>query len=190
MSFSESSYRIFEQGTEAYHVTDSVNATVHNPYPVNSLEFYLYLKHWVDAVQWHLMDIIHQPDQDAVKMMEVVRRIEKMNQERVDLVELIDSLLQDRYKGVKPLPQATINTESPAWAIDRLSILELKIYHTRKETERTDVSDVYLARFRKKLEVLEEQRKDLSTAIDQLLTEIRQGRKLMKVYKQMKLYRP
>ena len=105
-------------------------------------------------------------------------------------MELIDSLLQDRYKGVKPLPQATINTESPAWAIDRLSILELKIYHTRKETERTDVSDVYLARFRKKLEVLEEQRKDLSTAIDQLLTEIRQGRKLMKVYKQMKLYRP
>lgn len=190
MSFSESSYRIFEQGTEACHVTDSVNATVHNPYPVNSFEFYLYLKHWVDAVQWHLMDIIHQPDQDAAEMMEVVRRIEKMNQERVDLVELIDSLLQDRYKGVKPLPQATINTESPAWAIDRLSILELKIYHTRKETERTDVSDVYLARFRKKLEVLEEQRKDLSTAIDQLLTEIRQGRKLMKVYKQMKLYRP
>lgn len=190
MSFSESSYRIFEQGTEAYHVTDSVNATVHNPYPVNSFEFYLYLKHWVDAVQWHLMVIIHQPDQDAAEMMEVVRRIEKMNQERVDLVELIDSLLQDRYKGVKPLPQATINTESPAWAIDRLSILELKIYHTRKETERTDVSDVYLARFRKKLEVLEEQRKDLSTAIDQLLTEIRQGRKLMKVYKQMKLYRP
>lgn len=190
MSFSESCYRIFEQATEAYHTTDNINATVHNPYPVNSFEFYLYLKHWVDAVQWHLLNIIHQPDQEAGKVLEVVSRIEKMNQERVDLVELIDSLLQDRYKGVKPLSQATINTESPAWAIDRLSILELKIYHTRKETERTDVSDVYLARFRKKLEVLEEQRKDLSTAIDQLLTEIRQGRKLMKVYKQMKLYRP
>ena len=167
MSFSESCYRIFEQATEAYHTTDNINATVHNPYPVNSFEFYLYLKHWVDAVQWHLM-----------------------NQERVDLVELIDSLLQDRYKGVKPLPQATLNTESPAWAIDRLSILELKIYHTRKETERTDASDVYLARFRKKLEILEEQRKDLSTAIDQLLLDIRQGKKHLKVYKQMKLYRP
>ena len=190
MSFSESCYRIFEQATEAYHTTDNINATVHNPYPVNSFEFYLYLKHWVDAVQWHLLNIIHQPDQEAGKVLEVVSRIEKMNQERVDLVELIDSLLQDRYKGVKPLPQATLNTESPAWAIDRLSILELKIYHTRKETERTDASDVSLARFRKKLEILEEQRKDLSTAIDQLLLDIRQGKKHLKVYKQMKLYRP
>ena len=110
MSFSESCYRIFEQSTEAYHTTDNINATVHNPYPVNSFEFYLYLKHWVDAVQWHLLNIIHQPDQDAGKVLDAVRRVEKMNQERVDLVELIDSLLQDRYKGVKPLPQATLNT--------------------------------------------------------------------------------
>lgn len=188
MSFSESCYRIFEQATEAYHTTDNINATVHNPYPVNSFEFYLYLKHWVDAVQWHLLNIIHQPDQEAGKVLEVVSRIEKMNQERVDLVELIDSLLQDRYKGVKPLPQATLNTESPAWAIDRLSILALKIYHMRQEVERTDVSPEHHAQCQQKLNVLLEQQKDLSSAIDQLIADIEAGRKYMKVYKQMKMY--
>ena len=188
MSFSESCYRIFEQATEAYHTTDNINATVHNPYPVNSFEFYLYLKHWVDAVQWHLLNIIHQPDQEAGKVLEVVSRIEKMNQERVDLVELIDSLLQDRYKGVKPLPQATLNTESPAWAIDRLSILALKIYHMQQEVERTDATPEHIAKCQAKLNVLLEQNVDLPTAIGQLLDDIEAGKKYMKVYRQMKMY--
>ena len=165
MNFSEQCFRIFEQATEAYHVTDNVDATVHNPYAVKSIEFYLYLKNWIDAVQWHLEDIIRNPEIDPVEALAIKRRIDKSNQDRTDLVELIDSFFLDKYKNVKVLPDATINTESPAWAIDRLSILTLK-----------------------KLAVLMEQKKDLSMALDQLLSDIRDGKKYMKVYKQMKMY--
>ena len=133
MNFSEQCFRIFEQATEAYHVTDNVDATVHNPYAVKSIEFYLYLKNWIDAVQWHLEDIIRNPEIDPVEALAIKRRIDKSNQDRTDLVELIDSFFLDKYKNVKVLPDATINTESPAWAIDRLSILTLKIYHMREE---------------------------------------------------------
>ena len=188
MNFSEQCYHIFEQATEAYHVTNSIDATVHNPYPVKSLEFYLYLKNWIDAVQWHLEDIIRNPGIDPVEALKLKRRIDKSNQDRTDLVELIDSYFFEKYQGVKPLASATINTESPAWAIDRLSILALKIYHMRQETLRTDASADHLAQCSQKLNVLLEQRKDLSTAIDQLLDDIAGGRKYMKVYKQMKMY--
>ena len=172
MNFSEQCFRIFEQATEAYHVTDNVDATVHNPYAVKSIEFYLYLKNWIDAVQWHLEDIIRNPEIDPVEALAIKRRIDKSNQDRTDLVELIDSFFLDKYKNVKVLPDATINTESPAWAIDRLSILTLKIYHMCEQ----------------KLAVLLEQKKDLSMALDQLLSDIRDGKKYMKVYKQMKMY--
>ena len=188
MNFSEQCYHIFEQATEAYHVTNSIDATVHNPYPVKSLEFYLYLKNWIDAVQWHMEDIIRDPNIDPVQALKMKRRIDKSNQDRTDLVELIDSFFLDKYKNVKVLADATINTESPAWAVDRLSILVLKIYHMQEEVNRPDASVDHKERCRKKLDVLLEQKKDLSLALNQLLADIHAGRKYMKVYKQMKMY--
>lgn len=188
MNFSEQCYHIFEQATLAYHTTASVDAAVKNPYPVKSIEFYLYLKNWIDAVQWHLEDIIRNPQIEPVEALVIKRRIDKSNQDRTDLVELIDSFFLDKYKNVKVLNDATINTESPAWAIDRLSILELKIYHMEQEVRRQDASDEHRSKCQEKLNVLLEQKKDLSTALDQLLMDIRTGRKYMKVYKQMKMY--
>ena len=188
MNFSEQCYHIFEQATEAYHVTNSIDATVHNPYPVKSLEFYLYLKNWIDAVQWHMEDIIRDPHIEPVEALKIKRRIDKSNQDRTDLVELIDSFFLDKYKHVKVSPNATINTESPAWAVDRLSILTLKIYHMREEVERADATPEHKERCERKLAVLLEQKKDLSLALDQLLTDIHDGKKYMKVYKQMKMY--
>ena len=188
MNFSEQCFRIFEQATEAYHVTDNVDATVHNPYAVKSIEFYLYLKNWIDAVQWHLEDIIRNPEIDPVEALAIKRRIDKSNQDSTDLVEDIDTYFRDLYSNVKPLDGATINTESPAWAIDRLSILALKIYHMRQEAERTDATAEHIAKCTAKLRVLLEQQVDLSTAIGQLLDDIAAGRKYMKVYRQMKMY--
>ena len=146
------------------------------------------MKNWIDAVQWHLEDIIRNPQIEPVEALVIKRRIDKSNQDRTDLVELIDSFFLDKYKNVKVLNDATINTESPAWAIDRLSILELKIYHMEQEVRRQDASDEHRSKCQEKLNVLLEQKKDLSTALDQLLMDIRTGRKYMKVYKQMKMY--
>lgn len=188
MSFSDKCCRIFEQATNAYHVTDHVDAAVHNPYEVKSIEFYLYLKNWIDAVQWHLEDIIRNPAIDPVEALAIKRRIDKSNQDRTDLVELIDSFFLDKYKEVTVLPGGTINTESPAWAVDRLSILILKIYHMQQEVNRPDASPEHKAKCEEKLNVLLEQRKDLCMALDQLLSEIHSGHKYMKVYKQMKMY--
>ena len=186
--FSEICYPVFEQATNDYHKTDNVDALIRNPYEDKSIMFYLYLKNWIDAVQWHLEDIIRDPKIDPVAALALKRRIDKSNQDRTDLVELIDSYFLDNYKDVKVLPEATINTESPAWAIDRLSILVLKIYHMQYEVGRTDVSDEHLKACNLKLKVLLEQKKDLSSALDQLLDDIKNGRKYMKVYKQMKMY--
>lgn len=188
MNFSEKCCRIFEQATQAYHVTDHVDATIQNPYQVKSIEFYLYLKNWIDAVQWHLEDIIRNPQIDPVEALAIKRRIDRSNQERTDLVELIDSYFLDKYKDVKILENATINTESPAWAVDRLSILILKIYHMQQEVDRQDASPEHKAQCEKKLQILLEQRADLSLALDQLLSDIETGHKYMKVYKQMKMY--
>jgi len=167
---------------------DDVDAEMKNPYEFKSVEYYLFLKNWIDAVQWHLEDIIREPSIDPVEALAIKRRIDKSNQDRTDLVELLDSYFLDRYKDVKVLPDATINTESPAWALDRLSILALKIYHMQQEVNRTDASPEHREACRKKLEVLTEQQKDLTAAIDQLLADIEAGRKYMKVYKQMKMY--
>ncbi len=188
MNFSQLSISIFEESTRAYHITDDVNAEMHNPYKEKTIEYYLYLKNWIDAVQWHLEDIIRNPSIDPVEALTIKRRIDVSNQNRTDLVELIDSYFLDQYKEVKIAGNATINTESPAWAVDRLSILILKLYHMQQEVERTDASAEHIAACRVKLDILSEQKKDLSTALDQLLDDISKGRKYMKVYKQMKMY--
>lgn len=188
MNFTELANRIFVQSITDYHKNDDVDTPINNPYPLKSIEYYLYLKNWIDTVQWHLEDIIRAPQIDPVEALQIKRRIDKSNQDRTDLVELIDSYFLDQYKDIKPAKDATINTESPAWAIDRLSILALKIHHMRQETERTDTFDEHRAQCQQKLNVLLEQQEDLSTAIGQLLDDIRAGRKYMKVYKQMKMY--
>ncbi len=188
MKFSELSSHIFQRSTETYHETNHVDASINNPYELKSIEYYLYLKNWIDAVQWHLEDIIRNPEIDPAEALVIKRRIDKSNQDRTDLVELIDSYFLDRYKNVKVAADATINTESPAWAVDRLSILILKIYHMQQEVNRIDADETHRAQCEKKLAVLLEQHKDLSSALDQLLDDIAAGRKYMKVYKQMKMY--
>lgn len=188
MDFITKSLGIFAQSIEDYHKFDNVNQPVNNPYTEGSIEFHLYLKNWIDTVQWHFEDIIRDPKINPEEALVLKRRIDKSNQDRTDLVEMIDSYFLDTYKDVKILPDAEINTESPAWAIDRLSILALKIYHMQEQTKRTDASEEHLSLCRKKLAVLLEQREDLSTAINQLLADIEAGRKYMKVYKQMKMY--
>ena len=188
MTFTELCNPIFIESIDDYHRTDNVDTPINNPYPVKSIEYYLYLKNWIDTVQWHFEDIIRDPNINPEAALVLKRRIDKSNQDRTDLVELIDSYFLDKYKDVTPVEGATINTESPAWAIDRLSILALKIYHMRKEVERTDTTPEHHAQCEKKLNVLLEQKKDLSAAIDQLIADIEAGRKYMKAYKQMKMY--
>ena len=188
MSFTEQCNEIFNLAIRDYHVKDNVDTPINNPYDRDSIENRLYLKCWIDTVQWHYEDIIRDPHIDPVAALQLKRRIDQSNQDRTDLVEQIDSYFRHTYSNVKPLPDATINTESPAWAVDRLSILALKIYHMREQTERTDASDEHRQKCQAKLDVLLEQQKDLSTAIDQLLADIAAGRKYMKVYRQMKMY--
>ena len=188
MTFTQLSMPIFEKAINDYHVNDNVDTPINNPYAERSIEYYLYLKNWIDTVQWHLEDIIRDPEIDPVEALAIKRRIDKSNQDRTDLVEMIDSYFLDKYKDVKVLPDAVINTESPAWAVDRLSILELKIYHTKEQVERKDADEKHKEQCNRKLAVLMEQRKDLASAIDQLLSDIESGKKYMKVYKQMKMY--
>ena len=188
MSFTTLGNRIFTESILDYHKNDHVDTPIRNPYPLKSIEYYLYLKNWIDTVQWHLEDIIRDPAIDPAEALKIKRRIDKSNQDRTDLVELIDSYFLDKHKDVRVSPEAIINTESPAWAIDRLSILALKIYHMRQEAERTDTTPEHHARCEAKLNVLLEQQKDLSSAIDQLIADIEAGKKYMKVYKQMKMY--
>jgi predicted nucleic acid-binding Zn-ribbon protein len=188
MTFSNLCNDIFRKATTDYHITDSTDADINNPYKPPTIEFYLYLKNWIDAVQWHLEDIIRNPQIAPEEALTIKRRIDKSNQDRTDLVELIDSYFLDKYKGIRPLSAVTINTESPAWAIDRLSILMLKIYHMQQEVNRTNATNEHLVVCQKKLDILSEQQKDLSLAINQLITDIEAGKKYMKVYKQMKMY--
>lgn len=188
MNFIENCYRIFEQATADYHIDDDVDAASRNPYAPGSIEHTLYAKNRIDAVQWHLEDIIRDPQIDPVAALALKRRIDASNQDRTDMVEELDSYFRDKYADVKVLDDATINTESPAWALDRLSILALKIYHMEREVERTDASPEHIARCRAKLDILLQQQVDLTTAIGQLLDDIGAGRKYMKVYRQMKMY--
>lgn len=188
MTFTEQANRIFLQAIRDYHLTDHVDTPIRNPYDRESIDYSLYLKCWIDTVQWHLEDIIRDPHIDPADALAMKRRIDRSNQDRTDLVEDIDTYFRRLYSEVKPMPDARLNTESPAWAVDRLSILALKIWHMREQTERTDVGEEHLQKCRAKLDVLLEQQVDLSTAIDQLLEDIAEGRKYMKVYRQMKMY--
>ncbi|MCC8038331.1 MAG: DUF4254 domain-containing protein [Bacteroidales bacterium] len=188
MTFAEKCNKIFDEATSAYHVTDHVDAAEPRPYAEGSIEATLHAKNWIDAVQWHLEDIIRDPEIDPVEALKIKRRIDRSNQDRTDMVEELDTYFRQLYKDVKPLPDATINTESPAWALDRLSILALKIYHMQAEVARKDASPEHIARCQAKLNVLLEQRQDLTQAIDTLLDDIAAGRKYMKVYRQMKMY--
>ena len=188
MSLVDNCNNIFDHTIELYHVTDDVDAQVANPYPSGTIKASLFRKSWIDAVQWHLEDIIRDPQIDPVAALALKRRIDRSNQDRTDLVEEIDTYFREKFKDVSVLPNATLNTESPAWAIDRLSILALKIYHMQQEVVRTDAAPDHISRCQAKLDVLLEQQRDLSMAIDQLLTDIEQGRKYMKVYRQMKMY--
>ncbi len=188
MTFTQCAYPIFEQSIVDYHVHDDVDHPIQNPYQEGSIEAYLYVKNWIDTVQWHLEDLIRDPQIDPVAALALKRRIDKSNQDRTDLVEMIDSYFLTIYKDVEVKEDATINTESPAWAVDRMSILALKIYHMKEQVNRADASEEHRATCQKKLDVLLEQQKDLSGAIDQLIADIEAGRKYMKVYKQMKMY--
>lgn len=188
MSFTKHCNEIFNQAIRDYHITDNVDTPINNPYDRDSIENRLYLKCWIDTVQWHFEDLIRDPHINPDKGMSLKHRIDRSNQDRTDLVEQIDSYFRQLYSDVTPLPEATINTESPAWAVDRLSILALKIYHMKEQTERTDASAEHVEKCKSKLNILLEQQKDLSLAIDQLLDDIQHGRKYMKVYRQMKMY--
>lgn len=188
MTFTEKANNIFKQAIRDYHLKDHVDTPINNPYERESIEYSLYLKCWIDTVQWHLEDIIRDPHIDPAEALGLKRRIDRSNQDRTDLVEEIDSYFRQLYSKVKPLPDARLNTESPAWAVDRLSILALKIYHMQEQTERKDATADHIGRCQAKLEVLQEQQKDLSLAIDQLLDDIQEGKKYMKVYRQMKMY--
>jgi len=179
---------IFKQSVCDYHQFDCVNHPMQNPYSVGSFEALLYHKNWIDAVQWHLEDIIRDPNIDPVEALKLKRRIDASNQERTDMVEYLDSYFLDLYKDVKTNENTPLNTETPAWAFDRLSILQLKIYHMEQEVKRTDVSKEHILKCQEKLDVLLQQEIDLSTAIEQLLQDFAAGRKKMKVYKQMKMY--
>lgn len=181
-------FDIFMDTTQRYHETDHVDAPHANPYPEGSIEAVMAAKNWIDAVQWHLEDIIRDPAIDPVEALALKRRIDRSNQDRTDMVEEIDTYYRELFADVKPQPGATINTESPAWAIDRLSILALKIYHMAAEVARTDASAEHKAKCEAKLNILLQQRDDLTAAIDTLLADIAAGRKYMKVYRQMKMY--
>ena len=186
--FTGNANAIFNRVIADYHIFDDVDHRFENPYEAGSLDALLYEKNMVDTVQWHLEDIIRDPAIDPVEALAIKRRIDRSNQVRTDMVEYIDSYFLDKFKGVAVAPDAKINTETPAWAIDRLSILALKIYHMRLETERTDVGQEHRDACGRKLTTLLSQQADLSTAIEELLDDIASGRKYMKTYKQMKMY--
>ena len=188
--FTTTANQLFQEVINTYHKVDDPYQPFTNPYNKDAhlLEHLLYRKCWIDTVQWHYEDIIRDPNIDPVAALDLKRKIDASNQDRTDMVEYIDSYFLEKYKEVKPLPNATINTESPAWGVDRLSILALKIYHMQEEATRENASEAHRVACQKKLDILLEQRVDLSTAIQQLLEDISHGRKYMKVYKQMKMY--
>jgi len=180
--------QIFDNVIEKYHVIDRVDQHFDNPFPNDILEHLLYRKCWIDTVQWHYEDIIRIPDIEPVQALVIKRKIDASNQDRTDMVEFIDSYFLKKYKNVSVLPDASFNTESPAWAIDRLSILALKIYHMQEEANRESANEAHRNSCQTKLDILLQQREDLSSAIDDLLNNLSEGKKYMKVYKQMKMY--
>lgn len=188
MNFVEQSNQIYSAAVRDYHKTDSVDAPIKNPHRQGTIEYDLYQKCWIDTVQWHLEDIIRDPEIDPVEALALKRRIDASNQDRTDLVERIDSYFYEKYHEVIAKPTAKINTESPAWAMDRLSILHVKLWHMQVEVDRKDVSAEQHMRCVEKMDVLKEQLKDMTISISQLLEDYKNGERVMKVYKQMKMY--
>ena len=188
MSITNTAWEIFNQPINDYHVKDNVDAPVKNQFPNGTLERILYAKNWIDTVQWHLEDIIRDTNIEPNEALKIKRRIDASNQERTDMVEFIDSWFLEKYKNITPNDNARLNSETPAWAFDRLSILALKIYHMSLEAHRDSASDEHRNNCSQKLNVLLEQKKDLSEAITQLLDDIENGKIKMKSYKQMKMY--
>lgn len=188
MSFAKHCNSIFDKVVADYHLTDSVDTPIQNPYGRDDIDHSLYTKCWIDAVQWHLEDIIRDPHIAPGEALGIKRRIDQSNQDRTDLVEDIDVYFSHQYGDVRPLPDARLNTETPAWAIDRLSILALKIWHMREQAERADATEEHRQRCKARLDVLLKQRDDLSLAIDQLLEDIAGGKRVLTTYKQMKMY--
>ncbi len=181
-------YTIFQQSIDDYHVHDHIDTPIHNPFPVGDFNWLLYAKNWIDTVQWHLEDIIRVPDIDPVEALKIKRRIDKSNQDRTDMVEKLDDYFLEQFKNVKYQPGTRINSETPAWLLDRMSILMLKIYHMKEQTERRDASPDHLKSTNAKLAVLMEQKADMQAAFDELVEDIGSGKRRFKVYRQMKMY--
>ena len=181
-------YAAFQQSIDQYHVHDHVDTPVKSPFAADSFEDLLYRKNWIDTVQWHLEDIIRLPNIDPAEALQIKRRIDKSNQDRTDMVERLDDYFLDQFKHVQPKPTAKINSETPAWLLDRMSILLLKIYHMREQVERKDASVEHITKCQSKLAILSEQRTDMQMAFDQLMEDILYGERKMKVYRQMKMY--
>ncbi len=189
MNFTDKAWEIFNQSIVDYHKFDDINTPIQNPFSKeNIIEHLLYHKNWVDTVQWHYEDIVRDPEINPEEALILKRKIDASNQVRTDMVEYIDSWFLDKYKNISVQKEAKINTESPAWAIDRFSILALKVYHMQEEAQRAEASEEHRNNCAKKLQILLEQKNDLSTAIEELILDIEQGKKYMKVYKQMKMY--
>ena len=188
MNSASDCYRFFEQSVADYHRTNDVDASICNPYPENSFEALCYLKNWIDTVQWHLEDIVRDPQIDPVKGLELKRRIDRSNQHRTDVVEQMDDRFVQHFSTVIPAPSARLNSETPAWLLDRMSILVLKIWHMREQTERSDATADHIARCRSRLAVLLEQREDMARCFDELMEEVGAGTRRIKVYRQMKMY--
>ena len=181
-------YEIFNRSILDYHKTDSVDAPIQNPYAIGSFEALLYHKNWIDTVQWHLEDIIRLPDIDPTEALAIKRRIDKSNQDRTDRVEQIDDYFLEAFKNVQAPAHTRINSETPAWLLDRMSILMLKIFHMEEQTKRTDASAEHLEKCQSKLNILLEQKTDMRAAFDELMEDIGKGARRFKVYRQMKMY--
>lgn len=188
MNLTDKAWKVFNESILDFEKNNDVNAQISNPYPSDTLEHLLYRKNWIDTVQWHLEDIIRDPEIDPIQALKIKRWIDKSNQERTDMVEYVDSWFLNEYKNVEVQPNAKINTETPAWAIDRFSILSLKVYHMKEEANRENASEEHRVKSAQKLAVLEEQKIDLGTALEELIADLKSGDKKMKVYKQMKMY--
>ena len=188
--FSSKANSIFQEAISSYKVLNSIDQSFQNMYDKDQdlIAHLLYRKCWIDTIQWAYEDIIRDPNIDPVSALKLKRMIDASNQDRTDMVEFIDGYFLDVHKDVQPTSSAKTNSESPAWAIDRLSILALKIYHMQLETLREDAPQLHRSNCLAKLNILLEQRRDLSSAIDELLEDISAGKKYMKVYKQMKMY--
>jgi len=181
-------YTIFQQSIDDYHLHDHVDTPIKNPFPAGSFNALLYGKNWIDTVQWHLEDLIRVPTIDPVEALKIKRRIDKSNQDRTDMVEKLDDYFLGEFKHVKPQQGTRINSETPAWLLDRMSILMLKIYHMKEQTERKDVGADHVKTTNAKLAVLMEQKSDMQHAYDELIDDIGHGKRRFKVYRQMKMY--